>query len=374
MKIALVYDRVNKFGGAERVLEAMHEIWPEAPLFTAVYDSGHAAWAKVFHVKSSFLQYLPFAKKHHEIYPWLTPLAFESFNFDEFDIVISVTSAEAKTIITKPETLHVCYCLTPTRYLWSGADEYLKRPSLGLVSSIAKYFLDYLAPTLRRWDLIGSSRPDNYLAISDTVKQRIKKYYYRQVEKVICPPVDLNKFKMKNVDSKDYFLTVSRLVGYKRLDIIIDAFNELGWPLVIIGDGLAKNELKKHASGNIRFIDVNLTDDKLVDYYQSCRAFVFAGVEDFGLVGVEAQACGKPVIAYDAGGMSEIVKDKLTGILYKEQTKQSLIEGLHQFSKLTYNSNLCRNNAERFSLTEFKREMRQTIEKLYQNGFPPARE
>jgi len=169
MKVALVYDRVNKWGGAERVLLALHEIWPDAPLYTAVYDPKRAPWAKVFDVRPSFLQHFPFAKSHHELYPWLTQMAFESFSFDEYDVVISVTSAEAKAIITKPRTLHVCYCLTPTRYLWSGYETY-QETTRGLVKQLHRW----MVPHLRKWDMVASSRPDYYIAISKRVKERIE--------------------------------------------------------------------------------------------------------------------------------------------------------------------------------------------------------
>lgn len=370
MKLAVVYDRVNKFGGAERVLLAIHEIWPEAPLYTAVYNAERASWAKVFKVKPSFLQVLPGAKNHHELYPWLTPLAFETLNLDKYEVIISVTSAEAKDIITKPQTLHICYCLTPTRYLWSAHKEYLENPGLGRLNSLAKMALATLTPTLRKWDLVGAARPDYYLAISETVRQRIKQYYQREVEKVIYPPVDLEKFKIRDQESEirdenNYFLTVARLVSYKRLDIIIKAFQKLGWPLVIIGDGLAKETLVNQDSDRTYFVSAKLTDQELVDYYQNCRAFVFAGREDFGLVAAEAQACGRPVIAFAEDGIGEVVRDKITGLLYREQSVNGLIDALRQFAKMKFNSEVCRKNAERFSTIDFKKEMRETVEELF---------
>src|SRR3989344_1742019 len=254
MRVAFVYDRVNKWGGAERVLLALHEIWPDAPLYTAVYNSDRAQWANVFKVHPSFLQHIPLANAHHEWFPWLTPMAFESFSFDEYDVVISVTSAEAKTIITKPKTLHVCYCLTPTRYLWSAVDEYKKTGGMAY---------EYLFPTLQRWDLVSASRPDYYIAISEHVSRRIKKYYQREVEAVIYPPVDTKKFTVDSsqwtvANKGKYFLLVSRLVGYKRVDIVVEAFNKLGLRLVIIGSGWEKRKLKHFAHGNITFVDRHL--------------------------------------------------------------------------------------------------------------------
>ncbi len=367
MKIALVYDRVNKWGGAERVLLALHRIWPDAPLFTAVYDSKRASWARVFHINSSFMQYLPLAKSHHELYPWLTPLAFESFSFDGYDVVLSVTSAEAKDIITKPGTVHICYCLTPTRYLWSGYNQYLDYPGLGGLSTIAARSLGALSPLLRRWDLTASARPDYYIAISERVAGRIRTYYHRDPEAVIYPPVRVGMFRSTTTSKDRYFLTVSRFVGYKRTDIVIDAFNALGWPLVVIGEGWHGRRLRQLARSNIRFVGSHLTDSELVRYYRNCRAFVYAGDEDFGIAAVEAQASGKPVIAYRESGVSEIVR-KDTGIVFREQSKESLISALRTFDDKAFNRAACRKNAMRFDSLRFADEMKNTVIKLYQKG------
>lgn len=363
--MALVYDRVNKWGGAERVLLALHEIWPEAPLFTAVYDPQRAVWARVFKVKPSFLQYVPLAKNHHELFPWLTPLAFESLRFDGFDVVLSVTSAEAKGVLTKPETFHICYCLTPTRYLWSGFAAYQDYPGLGGWSGLARTTLSLLSAKLRSWDLIAAARPDKYLAISQEVAQRIRKYYKRQVDAVIYPPVDLDKFKLTTKNKNSYFLVVSRLVGYKRVDLVVDAFNKLGWPLVVVGDGWQRRELEKRARPNITFAGGDLTDEGLVGYYQNCRAFVYAAEEDFGLAAVEAQACGKPVVAFGQSGIAETVVAGKTGLFFGKQEISDLVRTLVTFVKMDFAATSCRANAERFSKEIFKNSMRKTVEKLY---------
>lgn len=360
MKVALVYDRVNKWGGAERVLLSMHDLWPDAPLFTAVYDPKAASWAHVFRVQPSFLQRMPFAKYHHEWYPWLTPMAFESFSFDGFDLVISVTSAEAKTIITKPGTLHICYCLTPTRYLWSGFDIYAK----------SSWALGAFTPMLRRWDMIASQRPDFYIAISQHVRSRIRKYYHRDVAAVIYPPVDTEKFtiyssQFTEKQKEEYFLVVSRLVPYKRIDIIVEAFNRLGWRLVIIGDGTERKRLKHLANSNIRFVTNHLTDDELVGYYQQCRAFVFAGDEDFGIAAVEAAACGKPVIAFGDSGVGESIAEGHTGIVFHQQSVNALVGALHTFTAQTYDPGLCRQHAKLFDTIRFQIRFKSAVEKIY---------
>lgn len=362
MKVALVYDRINKFGGAERVLLALHEIWPEAPLFTAVYDRSRARWADVFSVHSSFLQYVPWAKMFHEFYPWATPLAFETFDFAGYDCVISVTSAEAKGIITRPGTLHLCYCLTPTRYLWSGYDEYIARPGLGILSPVGRFFLRHSVKKLREWDEIAAQRPDIYIAISQHVKKRIETYYRRMVDAVIYPPVETEIFSVSQ-DSDDYFITVARLVGYKRVDLIIQAANRLRLPLVVVGDGLELRRLLSIAGPTVRFVTSKLTDRELVAYYQRCRAFLFAGEEDFGITAVEAQACGKPVLAFQSSGMAEIVKDGSTGILFPEQTVSAVCAGIQQMNTVHFSPELCRRNALRFTKKRFKDEFTKFVER-----------
>ncbi|MFH0749509.1 MAG: glycosyltransferase [Candidatus Gottesmanbacteria bacterium] len=366
MNVALVYDRVNKMGGAERVLLALHELFPDAPLFTAVYDSLGAPWTKDMDVRPSFMNKIPFAKRHHEVFPWMTPFAFESFDFDAFDVVISVTSAEAKSIITKPKTLHICYCLTPTRYLWSGFDLYAKNYFFG--SSISSFFLKLFAPMLKSWDVIAAFRPDAYIAISNRVKERIERYYHRSVDAVIYPPVDTDMFHPASTKNPgDYYLFVSRLVGYKRPDIVIEACKRLDVPLVVIGSGNERKKLMRHASKKTTFVSDNLTDEKLARYYQDCRAFLFAGDEDFGIVAAEAQSCGKPVIAYKESGIAEIVIDGITGVLYDKQTSESLIKAIQKFENMTIDEEACRKKAMKFSTNRFKEEMQRYIKaQIYQ--------
>lgn len=366
MKIAFIYDRVNKWGGAERVLLALHEIWPKAPLYTAVYNPQTASWAKVFEVKSSFLQYFPFAKSNHEFYPILTPLAFESFDFSGFDVVLSVTSAEAKGIITKPNTLHICYCLTPTRYLWSGYHTYLRQPGLGVLSPLARLLMWVCAPSLRMWDSVAAKRVDRYIAISKRVKDRIEKYYRKKAE-IIYPPVDVDTFTFDPKKKKgDFFLIVSRFVPYKRIDYVIAVFRKLKWKLKIIGSGIDEGRLKKMAQSNIEFIGCDLTDEKLCWYYQNCSALIFPGEEDFGLTAVEVQACGSPVIAFSQSGVRESVVEGKTGEWYDEQNEASLISALQKFKKKKYSVPECRKNAMQFSKIQFQRKMKKTVEDLWQ--------
>lgn len=348
MKVALVYDRVNKWGGAERVLLVLHEMFPEAALYTSVYNPKTAPWARVFDIKTSFLQNLPLATSTHELYATLMPLAFESFNFDEYDLVISLTSEAAKGIVTKPKTLHVCYCLTPTRYLWSGYEDYFRDPILRLVSKPAVSYL-------QTWDKIAAARPDYYIAISKEVQGRIKKYYGRESE-VVYPPVMIGA-EVGNASPRhaknNYFLVVSRLVPYKRVDIVVDAFNKLGWPLKVVGVGSELAKLKGRAHKNVEFI-ANLTDGELLRYYEGCIAFVFAGIEDFGLSLAEAQRAGKPVIAFREGGALEIVNEGVTGELFSPQTKEALVEKLKSFMITKYKEENCARQAEQFNKKVFQ--------------------
>jgi len=354
MRVALVYDRVNKWGGAERVLLALHEIFPDAPLYTAVYHPETAPWAKDFQVIPSFLNKFPLDKRKHEDYPFLMPLAFESFNFDEYDIVISVTSEAAKGIITKPKTLHLCYCLTPTHYLWSHYEDYFQNRAFRfLTKPIVKY--------LRTWDLIAAQRPDVYLAISQNVQNRIKQYYGRDSE-VIYPPVNLDQWSPTDEKPEDYFLIVSRLVSYKRVDLAIEVFNQLQWSLKIIGDGREKKRLKKIARGNIEFLG-ELTDGELLSYYQKSRAVIFPHEEDFGLVPLEAQASGRPVIAYRKGGALETVVEGETGLFFEPQTRAALAKALKRLEKMKFKPEAYQENLAKFSQARFKKEFKKRVEK-----------
>ena len=356
MKVALVYDRVNKFGGAERVLLALHEIFPDAPLYTSVYNKVAAPWANVFDVRTSFIQKLPLPKTAHEYYPYLMGPAFEAFIFDEYDVVISVTHEFAKSIITKPKTLHLCYCLTPTSYLLSGYDQYFSNKPL--LKFISKPIINYL----RRYDKIIANRPDKYIAISKTVQERIKKYYGLESD-IIYPPVNLAS-KGLTFRGGIFFLIVSRLVPNKRIDIPIEAFNKLGLPLKIIGTGRQLSELKNLAKPNIEFLGFR-TDEEVVSYYKSCRAVIVCGEEDFNIVAVEAQSFGKPVIAYGKGGVTETVIEGKTGWFFQEQTPDSLVQKIKNLTEI--NPQDCITNAKKYSQERFKKEFKDYVLKSWNN-------
>jgi len=355
MKVALVYDRVNKWGGAERDLLALHELFPDAPLYTSVYKPLTSSWAKVFpKVIPSFLNKISFASDKHELFPYLMPIAFETFNFDGYELVISVTSEAAKGIITSPKTLHICYCLTPTRYLWSHYDFYFKdRLFKGLTKPVVNY--------LRRWDKVAAQRPDIMVAQSMAVGERIKKYYGRD-SILIYPPLDVELFgKGPNNQRESFFLVVSRLVAYKRVDLAIEAFNNLGSPLYIVGVGSEEGRLKAMANKNIHFLG-KLTEEKLAHYYRKCAAFILPQEEDFGLAAVEAQAAGAPVIAYRAGGALDIVVEGKSGLFFDKQNSRELIAAIGRFRGREFNYSEISRGAKIFSKEAFKKKFRKLLQ------------
>lgn len=359
MKVALVYDRVNKWGGAERVLLALHELFPQAPLYTAVYHPQKAAWAKVFpRVIPTFLQKIPLMQDKHELLATLTPVAFETLDLSNFDLVVSVTSEAAKGVVTKPETVHICYCLTPTRYLWSGYDIYFANPLLRFVS---KPIVSYL----RYWDRIAAQRPDIMIAISSAVRGRIKKYYKRNSQ-IVYPPVDLEKFKIEKgerLKRKDFFLVVSRFTPYKKLDLAVEAFNRLNRPLLIVGTGGQEWGLRRLAQKNVKFLG-ELTDRQLSSYYKRARALIFPQEEDFGIAAVEAQALGCPVIAYKAGGAIETVIPGKTGEFFYPQTAEALAKVVKKFKPEDYKRGSLVENAERFSKERFFEKWRKILKNI----------
>lgn len=360
MKVALVYDRVNKFGGAERVLRYLHQLYPEAPLFTLVYDPDSASWSKGIKVIPTFFNKVGFLRRHHEILAPVAALAFETFDLDQYDLVISVTSAEAKSVITKPNTLHICYCLTPTRYFWSGVADYAKQIK-------PRFLYNWYLGHAQKSDLVYAARPDRYLAISKEIAGRISNYYH-QASQVVYPPVNYDFFSKTHRHKKgDYYLVVSRLVPYKKTDLVIKAFNDLDLPLIVVGTGSEEGKLKALAKDNIDFLGF-VDDVKLRRLYAGAKALIFPQIEDFGLTPLEAAAAGTPTIAYKAAGASETILDKFTGLLFNEQTTDAIVRsvrffetGHHQISP-----KLCREQAAKFSPARFKEEFSAKVNSIWQ--------
>lgn len=360
MKVALVYDRVNKFGGAERVLLSLHKIFPEAPLFTLVYDKKSASWANDFKVIPTFLNKIGFLKNKHELLAPVAALAFETLDLREYDVVISITSSDAKAVITKPGQLHICYCLTPTRYFWSGEDQYKSDTKLKIIPKwLHKYF--------RTADLLISKRPDKYIAISNEVKDRIGKYYHRD-SSVIYPAID-DKFYSSIItpsSKREYYLIVSRLVPYKRVDLAIKSFNILKKHLIVVGTGSELEKLKRIAGPTIIFAG-EVDDTQLINYYKNAKAEIFPQDEDYGLVPLEAQSNGTPVIAYGKGGALETIVSDKTGVFFPEQTVDSLVQAVNRFEKLNIDPQDCYQNALQFNTSSFQKEFASKIEELWSN-------
>lgn len=379
-KVAIVYDWIDKWGGVERILLTLHEMFPDAEFFTSYYDNEKAIWAKNLKIRTSFIQKLPnFIKKNRLLSLLFYPYAFESFNFNEYDLVISVTSSFAKSIITQPKTLHLCYLLTPTRFLWSHREEYVKLSYL--------LFVNGYLEKLKKWDRVVSQRPDRIISISKTVAERCRKYYGRESE-VIYPPFDRDywsdlRSKIKNqksqlrlsasmgeaklqIKSKKYFLVVSRLEKYKKIDLVIRTFNELSnLNLIVVGKGTEEDKLKQMAGKNVQFLR-DLSDQELGSLYSQAEALIIPQEEDFGYVSLEAQFFGCPVIFYDKGGASETVIDGEVGLSFVKQTTESLTGALERFSKMSYNLRqstlrLGCQNIERFSRKIFEIDIKNII-------------
>ncbi|MDQ5943332.1 MAG: hypothetical protein QG675_100 [Patescibacteria group bacterium] len=364
MKVALVHDWLTNLGGGERVVDALGSAFPEAPIFTSVYNANGISIFKDKQIISSFLQRWPLSQSKHQLYPMLRRYAFESFDFSDYDVVISSSSAESKGIITNTETIHFSYIHTPTRYYWSGYQDYLDSPGLGLFNPIAKFFLPKVVGTMRYWDYAAAQRPDYLIANSQTVKDRITKYYHRDSD-IIFPPVEIDNFKT-TTKTKDYYLVVSRLIPYKRVDLAVQACSELGRKLIVVGDGSELARLRKLASKDIEFV-TDADDRKVSDLYTNSRGFIFTAYEDFGITPVEAMASGVPVITYGRGGASESVVDKKTGIFFDQQTVGCLKKAILSFEKNNFSKDKIRKHSEKFSKDRFIKEIKDLINEKYES-------
>jgi glycosyltransferase involved in cell wall biosynthesis len=349
LKVAIVHDWLNQVGGAEGVLEALKQLFPDAPIYTSIYwpekmPAAYRAWD----IRCSFMNRLPGIKRHHQPFLPLYPLAFESLDLSGFDLVISNKSGFCHGVITPPETLHLCYCLTPTRYVWDFRT-YVGREGVGRWGRAA------LAPVLnylRLWDRQAADRVDDFVSISAAVRSRVAKYYRRD-SVVIYPPVNVERLA-PSADHDDYFLIVSRLIPYKRIDLAVQAFNELGLPLVVVGEGRDRERLQAMARANVTFLG-RLPQEDVQLRLSRCRAFVFPGLEDFGIAPVEAIAAGRPVIAFAGGGALDTVREGVSGAFFSPQTPEALVEVVRAFDDGLYeNSRRIAVEAQRFSTTVFQ--------------------
>jgi glycosyltransferase involved in cell wall biosynthesis len=354
-RVALVASWLNQYGGAERVLEVAHDLFPGAPVFTSTY--WHAAMPAEYRswdIRTSFLDRLPFAHRNQR---WLLPLypaAFESLDLRGYDTILSITSAFAHGVRVPSGGRHICYCLTPARFLWSYG-EYVERERIG---RLPRAILPLFIRSLRAWDRRAAGRVTRFVAISEQVRKRIAASYRREAA-IVYPPVDVERFNIAG-DCGDYFLILSRLVPYKRIDLAVQAFNTLGLPLVIAGDGRDRARLQEKAKSNIRFLG-RVSDEQGRDLLSRCRAFLFPGEEDFGITPLEANASGRPVIAFAGGGALDSTIAGVTGEFFREPTAVALAEVVHNFDDRKYAPAEMRRHAEKFGIPVFKNKLQELV-------------
>lgn len=351
LKVALVHDFLVKLGGAERVLKVFADMYPDAPIYTLLYDE--AVCGKVFpkeRVRPSFLQKLPaFLRKRQKYLLPLMPRAIESFDLSDYDVILSSSNAYAHGILMPSSAKHICYCHSPMRYAWDYSHEYMHEQNAGRLKQFAA---NRIIHKIRQWDQIAADRVDTYIANSNHVRKRIKKYYRKESE-ILYPPVDTRRFKAQK-EHNNYFLIVSTLSPYKKIDLAVQLFNKIGKELIIIGEGSHSEYLKSIAASNVHLM--GFKDDEVVkNYLENCRALIFPGEEDFGITPVEAMACGKPVLAYGKGGALETIVPGVTGEFFYEPTIESMEDGLGRLivNEPQYDAEKIHKHAVQFSKQKF---------------------
>jgi glycosyltransferase involved in cell wall biosynthesis len=361
-RVALVHDWLNQMGGAENVLEEMVSLFPGAPVYTSIYAPERMPDPyRTWDIRTSFMQRLPAVASHHQRYLPLYPLAFSRFRLSDFDLVLSNKSGFCHGIgMGTPRPIHVCYCLTPTRFLWLY-EQYREREQIG---SVANAVLQPVLALLRRWDYAAAQRVDHFIAISRTVQERIQRIYGRE-SVVIHPPVDTSYFTPDpQAKLGDYYLIVSRLIPYKRIDLAVEAFKQLPHEkLVIVGEGRDLHALQAAAGPNVTFLG-HQSRERIRELLRGCKAFLFPGLEDFGIAPVEAMSVGRPVIAFAGGGALDTVVPGVTGELFAEQTAQSLAATLAAFDPTQYDPAACQAQAARFSSAAFRTKLTAYLDQL----------
>ncbi len=369
MKLAIVHDFLTQMGGAEQVVKIFREIFPDAPVYTSIYNPKVMCPSfKTADIRTSFMQKLPFAKNHSRRYLPLYPYAFESFDLSEYDVVLSSSSSFAKGVITGPHTCHICYCYTPMRFVWNYHTYIEQEPFSRLTRSV----LPYVIHQLRRWDEITTNRVDHFIANSSEIDKRIRKYY-RRPSTIIHSPVDMSRFSVGERDG-GYYLIVSRMLPYKRIDIAIQACNKLRVPLKVVGNGRDMERLKGMAGPTVEMLG-RVSDEERLKLLRECKALLFPGTEDFGLVPVEAMACGKPVIAYAGGGALDTVRVGVSGVFFNEQTPESLADAIMDFDSTRFDPQAIREHAELFDVNVFKEQILSFVrQKCSEYSKPPVPE
>lgn len=358
MKVAIVHDWLVTYGGAERVLEQLLILYPEADLYSLIDDcpEEQRAFLGDRPVRTSYLQKVPFVRRYYRSFLTMMPLAIEQFDLSTYDLVISSSHTVAKGVLTGPDQLHVCLCYSPVRYAWDLQHQYLNEA--GIVRGLKGFYARLALHKLRLWDYRTAAGVDNFIAISDHIARRIWKVYRRK-STVIYPPVDLHNF-IPGEQKEDYYLTVSRMVPYKKVNLLAQAFSQMpDKKLVIIGDGPDYKKVQRSSGPNVELLGYRPFED-VISYIQRAKAFVFAALEDFGIVVLEAQACGTPVIAYGRGGALEIISDldtaAPTGLLFEQQSTSSIIAAVEKFESVSekFTADNCRNNVVKYSPEGFR--------------------
>lgn len=365
MKVAIVHDFLTKLGGAEKVLKVLTEIYPDAPIYTLFYDQkGTKGEFSKSIIITSILQNHPLKKISQKSLLAKYPYATEQFDLSKYDVVISSSNSFAHGVITKPNTFHLSYCHSPMRYVWDWYHEYLTEHKIGFGPK--GLYIRNILSTIRIWDKVASDRVDLYVANSKNVQKRIKKYYQKD-SLMLYPPVDLDEINFSKNPVSDYYLIVSRLEPYKKIDLAVEAFNKNGKNLIIIGEGMQLKKLKSVAKNNIQFLGWQ-PDQIVYECMSKAKALIFPGEEDFGLTPVESMATGRPVIAFKKGGTLETIIEGETGLFFKEQTKEILNKAINEFeAKINYfDSNKCREQAEKFSKENFKKSFQKILDTEYQ--------
>lgn len=360
MKVAIVHDWFVG-GGAERVVYEIHKLYPEAPIYSAYCSDEWRQKLAPATVYTSYMQRWPFSKMR-KFLPILRAIWFSRLKLGEYDLVISSSGAEAKGVRVKGPAVHINYCHAPTHYYWNRYDEYMQNPGFGLLDPLARLGLKILVGPMRRWDYRAAQRPDFMIANSSFTKGQIKKYYGRE-SVVIHPPVDIDRFKNKSGAARTGFLVAGRQTPYKRIDLAVAAGTKLGLPLTVVGNGPDHQKLVKMAGPTVKFV-VGASDQEVVKYFQSAEAFIFPGIDDFGIVAIEALGAGTPVIAYKAGGALDYIEAGKTGLFFDQQTVESLAKAMSKFSPAKFDHAQIRKAAQRFSAAEFAASFRNFIQSL----------
>jgi len=353
LRVALLHDWLNQIGGAENVLEALVRMFPAAPVFTSMYAPHLMPAAyRTWDIRTTFMQRLPAVFTHHQAYLPLYPLAFSRLDLRGYDLILSNKSGFCHGAPVPPDATHICYCLTPTRFLWQY-EAYRAREALNPALDVA---LKPVIALLRQWDYAAAQRVHHFIAISTEVQARIRRFYNRE-SAIIFPPADIGRFRPNAAPAGDYFLAGGRLIPYKRTDLAVRACSELGLRLLVYGDGRDRPALERMAGPTVAFLG-RVSWDELARLYAGARAFIFPGLEDFGITPVEAQAAGRPVIAFRGGGALDTVLPGRTGEFFAEPTVESLVAVLERFQPTAYSPAACQQNAERFGVERFEKELR----------------